>query len=101
MSGLREAKEEPISSLIEDHQDVLIIIEKIETNTVKKILVDNSNLVEILQHTTYSRMDLENRKMGNTKDILLYDFNGIDVKVVGVIDLLVLFRSLHTNHDIC
>lgn len=88
MSGLREAKEEPISSLIEDHQDVLIIIEKIETNTVKKILVDNSNLVEILQHTTYSKMDLENWKMGNTKDILLYDFNGIDVKVVGVIDML-------------
>lgn len=79
--------------LLENHQDALVITAKVGTNTVKKILVDNGSSLDILHHNAYSRMDLGERKISHAKDIPLYGFTGNEVKVVGVIDLPVLFGS--------
>lgn len=63
------------------------------TNTVKKMLIDNGSSVDILYQSAYTRMDLGDRKMGDAKDIPLYGFTDNEVKVIGVIDLPVLFGS--------
>lgn len=66
---------------------------QIGTNKVKKIMVDNGSSVDILYQNAYLRMDLGDRKIGDAKDVPLYGFTGNEVKVVGVIDLPVLFGS--------
>lgn len=60
---------------------------------VKKILVDNESLVDILYHSASSGMDLGDRKLNDAKDVPLYGFTGNEVKVFGFIDWLVLFSS--------
>lgn len=49
--------------------------------------------MDVLYHHAYARMDLGDRKMSDAKDVPLYGFTGNEVKVVGVIDLPVLFGS--------
>ncbi|KAK1372243.1 hypothetical protein POM88_028436 [Heracleum sosnowskyi] len=80
------------SGMIESHQDALIVTAKIGTNTVKKILIDNGSSVDILYHHAYSRMDLGDRKMENV-NIPMYGFTGNEVKIVGTIDLPILFGT--------
>lgn len=80
-------------NMIDGHQDALVITTKIGTNTVKKILVDNGSSVDILYHHSYSRMDLGDRKLSEAKGAPLYGFIGNEVRVVGVIDLPILFGS--------
>lgn len=79
--------------IIKGHQDALVIKTKVGTNTVKKILVDNGSSVVILYHHAFSRMDLGDRKLENTYSPL-YGFTRNEVKVVGTIDLPVLFGTL-------
>lgn len=63
------------------------------TNTVKKIMVDNDSYVDIRYHSSFSRMELGDRKLKNV-NLSLYGFTGNEVKVVGIIDLHALFGSL-------
>ncbi|XP_074326653.1 uncharacterized protein LOC141664594 [Apium graveolens] len=79
--------------VIEDHQDALVITTKIGTNTVQKIIVDNGSSVDILYHSAFKRMDIGDRKLKDALDAPLYGFTGNEVKVVGMIDLPVLFGS--------
>ncbi|XP_074347582.1 uncharacterized protein LOC141686446 [Apium graveolens] len=79
--------------VIKDHQDALVITTKIGTNTVQKILVDNGSSVDILYYSAFKRVDIGDRKLKDTRDAPLYGFTGNEVKVVGVIDLPVLFGS--------
>lgn len=60
---------------------------------MKKILIDNGSSVDILYHHAFSKMDLGDRKLGNTHTPL-YGFTGHEVKVAGTIDLHVLFGSM-------
>lgn len=60
---------------------------------MKKILIDNGSSVDILYHHAFSRLDMEDRKLKNTHT-LLYGFIANEVKVVGTIDLPVLFGAL-------
>lgn len=71
---------------------MLVITAKVGTNTVKKILIDNDNSVDILYHGAYSRMDLGDRNMENV-NIPLYRFIGNEVKVVCTIDLSIMFGT--------
>ncbi|XP_074351863.1 uncharacterized protein LOC141691011 [Apium graveolens] len=71
----------------------LVITTKIGTNTVRKILVDNGSSVDIIYYNAYSRMDLGDMKIDTAKETPLYEFTGNEVKLVGVIDLPVLFGS--------
>ncbi|XP_074351853.1 uncharacterized protein LOC141691001 [Apium graveolens] len=80
-------------NIIRGHQDALVITAKIGTNTVKKILVDNGSSVDILYHHALARMDTGERKLENTHSPL-YGFTGNKVKVVGTIDLPVLFGTM-------
>lgn len=82
-----------LMGMIEDHYDALVFTTKVGTNTVKKILVDNGSSVDILYYSAFSRMDLGHRKFENV-NLPLYGFTGNEVKVVCVIDLQILFRSL-------
>ncbi|XP_074366100.1 uncharacterized protein LOC141707030 [Apium graveolens] len=81
------------NDIIEDHHDALVITTKIGTNIVRKILVDNGSSVDILYYNSYSSMDLGDRKLDKAKGNPLYGFTGNEVKLVGVIDLSVLFGS--------
>lgn len=78
---------------IEDHQDTIGITAKIETNTVKKIILDNGSSVDVFYHNAFERMNLGDRKLSDAKDAPLYGFKSNEVKVVGIIDLPVLFGS--------
>lgn len=78
--------------MIESHQDTLVITAKVDTNTLEKILIDNGNSVDILYHSAYSRMDLGDRKMENV-NIPRYSFTRNEVKIIGTIDLPVLFGT--------
>lgn len=40
--------------MIGAHQDVLVITAKVGTNTIRKILIDNGSLVDILYHYAFS-----------------------------------------------
>lgn len=55
--------------------------------------MDNGSPVDILYHSAFSRKNLGDKKLNDAKDTPLYEFTGNEVKVVGVIDLLVLFGS--------
>ncbi|XP_074342599.1 uncharacterized protein LOC141680208 [Apium graveolens] len=79
--------------IIEDHQDALVITTKVGTNTVQKILVDNGSSVDILYYSAFKRMDLGDRKLNDARDAPLYGFIGNEIKVIGVIDLPVLYGS--------
>ncbi|XP_017216818.2 uncharacterized protein LOC108194379 [Daucus carota subsp. sativus] len=80
-------------NLLETHQDALVITTKIGTNLVKKILIDNGSSVDILYHGAFLRMDLGDRKLEDARGSPLYGFTGNEVRVVGTIDLPVLFGS--------
>lgn len=80
-----------LAGLIEGHQDALVITTQIGNKTVKKILVDNGSSIDILYHSAFSRMNLGDRKIQDAKGVSLYGFTGNKVRVVGVIDLPVLF----------
>lgn len=60
---------------------------------MKKILIDNGSLVNILYHHTFSRMDFGDRLLENTHSPL-YGFTGNKVKVIGTIDIPLLFGTL-------
>lgn len=79
--------------MIERHQDALVITAKVGVNSVKKILIDNGSSVDILYHHAFSRMEFGDRKLENTHTPL-YAFTGNEVKIVGTIDLPVLFGSM-------
>ncbi|XP_074377700.1 uncharacterized protein LOC141719221 [Apium graveolens] len=78
--------------LIEGHQDVLVITNRVGNNTVKKMLVDNGSSVDVLYHHAFSRMDIGDRRLENSRTPL-YEFTENEVHVVGTIDMLVLFGS--------
>ncbi|XP_074374486.1 uncharacterized protein LOC141714889 [Apium graveolens] len=78
--------------LIEGHQDALVITTRVGNNTVKKMLVDNGSSVDVLYHHAFSRMDIGDRRLENSRTPL-YGFTGNEVHVVGTIDMLVLFGS--------
>ncbi|XP_074327673.1 uncharacterized protein LOC141665583 [Apium graveolens] len=80
-------------NIIRGHQDALVITAKIGTNTVKKIFVDNGSLVDVLYHHAFAQMDIGDRKLENTHSPL-YGITGNEVKVVGTIDLPVLFGTM-------
>ncbi|XP_074324199.1 uncharacterized protein LOC141661115 [Apium graveolens] len=73
--------------LIEGPQDALVITMRVGNNTVKKMLVDNGSSVDILYHHAFSRMDIGDRRLENSR-IPLYGFT-----FVGTIDMPVLFGS--------
>ena len=75
----------------EFHQDALVITTKIGVNTVKKILVDDGSSTDILYQGALSRMDIGDRKVCDKDLTPLYGFTGNEVRIVGTIDLLVLF----------
>ena len=79
--------------ILEPHQDALVITTKVGTNVVKKILVDNGSSVDVLFHGAYSRMELGDRKLDDAKSAPLYGFTGNEVRVLGTIDLPVLFGT--------
>ena len=79
--------------LIKGHQDALVITTKVGPNTVKKLLVDDGSVVDILYFNAFSRMDLGDRKLNETKVPPLFGFTGNEVRVVGTIDLPVLFST--------
>lgn len=79
--------------MIETHQDALVGTAKVGTNTVKMILIDNYSSVDILYQHTLSKMDMGDRKLENI-NMPLYGFTGKKVKVVGIIDLTVLFDTV-------
>ncbi|XP_074359918.1 uncharacterized protein LOC141700041 [Apium graveolens] len=78
--------------LIEGHQDALVITMRVGNNTVKKMLVDNGSSVDVLYHHPFSRMDIRDRRLENSRTPL-YGFTGNEVHVVRTIDMLVLFGS--------
>ncbi|XP_074327054.1 uncharacterized protein LOC141664994 [Apium graveolens] len=78
--------------LIEGHQDALVITTRVGNNTVKKMLVDNGSSVDVLYHHAFSRMDIWDRRLENSRTPL-YGFTGNEVHVVGTIDMSVLFGS--------
>ncbi|XP_074342949.1 uncharacterized protein LOC141680690 [Apium graveolens] len=78
--------------LIEGHQDALVITTRVGNNTVKKMLVDNGSSVDVLYHHAFSRMDIGDRRLENSRTPL-YGFTGNEVHVVGTIDMPVLFGS--------
>ncbi|XP_074355648.1 uncharacterized protein LOC141695289 [Apium graveolens] len=78
--------------LIEGHQDALVITTRVGNNTVKKMLVDNGSSVDVLYHQAFSRMDIGDRRLENSRTPL-YGFTGNEVHVVGTIDMPVLFGS--------
>ncbi|XP_074346515.1 uncharacterized protein LOC141685306 [Apium graveolens] len=55
------------SGLIEGHQDALVIITRVGNNTMKKMLVDNGSSVDVLYHHAFSRMDIGNRRLENSR----------------------------------
>ena len=79
--------------MIKGHQDALVITAKIGSNTVKKLLVDDGSAVDILYYGALSRMNLGDRKLNETKIPPLFGFTGNEVRVVGTIDLPVLFGT--------
>lgn len=85
--------EDFLENMIEGNQDALVITAKIGANNVKKVLIDNDSSVDILYYSAYSRMDLEDRKIDNAKTSPLHGFTGNEVKVIGTIDMPVLFGS--------
>ncbi|XP_074356814.1 uncharacterized protein LOC141696588 [Apium graveolens] len=78
--------------LIEGHQDALVITTRVGNNTVKKMLVDNGSFVDVLYYHAFSRMDIGDRRLENSRTPL-YGFTGNEVHVVGTIDMPVLFGS--------
>lgn len=86
-------KPRSIPSSIITFSDALVIIAKVGTNSVKNILIDNGNSADILYHHAFSRMDIGDRKLENIYTPL-YGFTRNEVRVVGTIDLLVLFGTL-------
>ena len=70
-----------------------MITAKVGSNTVKKLLVDDGSAVDILYFNAFSRMDLGDRKLNETKVPPLFGFTGNEVRVVGTIDLPVLFGT--------
>lgn len=80
-------------NMIEGHQDALVITTRIGANNVKKVLIDNGSSVDILYYSAYSRMDLGDRKIDNAKISPLYGFTRNEVKVIGTVDMPVLFGS--------
>ncbi|XP_017224785.1 uncharacterized protein LOC108201008 [Daucus carota subsp. sativus] len=75
----------------ESHRDALVITTKIGVNTVKKILVDDGSSADILYQGALSRMDIGERKVCDQNLTPLYGFTGNEVRIVGTIDLPVLF----------
>ncbi|XP_074352843.1 uncharacterized protein LOC141691995 [Apium graveolens] len=53
--------------LIEGHQDALVIITRVGNNTVKIMLVDNGSSVDIIYHHVFSRMDISDRRLENSR----------------------------------
>ncbi|KAL8098061.1 hypothetical protein AgCh_030993 [Apium graveolens] len=78
--------------LIEGHQDALVITTRVGNNTVKKMLVDNGSSVDVLYHHAFSRMDIGDRRLENSRTPL-HGFTGNEVHVVGTINMPVLFGS--------
>ncbi|XP_074327512.1 uncharacterized protein LOC141665426 [Apium graveolens] len=76
--------------LIEGHQDALVITTRVGNITVKKMLVDNGSSVDVLYHHAFSRMDIGDRRLENSRTPL-YGFIRNEVHVVGTIDMPVLF----------
>ncbi|XP_074356013.1 uncharacterized protein LOC141695684 [Apium graveolens] len=56
------------------------------------MLVDNGSSVDVLYHHAFSRMDIGDRRLENSRTPL-YGFTGNEVHVVGTIDMPVLFGS--------
>ncbi|XP_074352017.1 uncharacterized protein LOC141691177 [Apium graveolens] len=56
------------------------------------MLVDNESSVDVLYHHAFSRMDIRDRRLENSRTPL-YGFTGNEVHVVGTIDMPVLFGS--------
>ncbi|XP_017239615.1 uncharacterized protein LOC108212399 [Daucus carota subsp. sativus] len=79
--------------IIRTHQDAMVITTKIGTNTVKKILIDDGSSVDILYHGAFSRMELGDKILDRARNAPLYGFTGNEVRVLGTIDLPVLFGS--------
>ena len=70
----------------------MVITIEIENYAVKKVLVDQGSLVDILYWTTYQRLQLPDTAM-IPYDEPIYCFSGEQVSTRGYIDLHIVFRE--------
>ncbi|XP_074327012.1 uncharacterized protein LOC141664952 [Apium graveolens] len=78
----------------------MMIIIRVSSRVIKMLLssqpeyeiIDNGSSVDVLYHHAFSRMDIGDRRLENSRTPL-YGFTGNEVHVVGTIDMPVLFGS--------
>ncbi|KAL8104641.1 hypothetical protein AgCh_028751 [Apium graveolens] len=68
------------------HDDPLVITPIIGNNPIRRVLVDNGALVDILLHDTFLRMGYNDSQLTPT-DMPIYGFAGVECPVEGIIKL--------------
>ena len=68
------------------HDDPLVITPVIGNSSVKKELVDNGALVDILFHDTFIRMGYDDSQL-TPSNMPIYGFNGAECNIEGIIQL--------------
>lgn len=76
---------------VEPREGALVITAQVGPVDMRRIMMDNGSLVDILYTHSYQRLDLEGRKMEVGQESPLYGFNNDPVHVVGMIELHVIF----------
>lgn len=76
---------------VEPHEGALVIIAQVRPVDVRRIMIDNGSLVDVLYSHAYQRLDLEGWKMEVGQESLLYGFSNDSVHVAGTIELHVVF----------
>lgn len=77
--------EEDSDCVINDENDHIVITVKIANFEVKRILIDNGNIVKILSFEAFKAMGLKETNLRAAK--LIYDFVNQPIKVIGHITL--------------
>lgn len=79
------------SKFVEPHEGALMITAQVGPVDVRRIMIDNGSLVNILYTHVYQRLDLEGRKIEVGQESPLYGFNNDPVPMVRMIELPVTF----------
>ena len=74
------------------HDDSLVITLVIRNSSVKRVLVDNGASMDILFHDASEKMGSADSQL-TPSDMPIYDFNGVESMIEGMIQLLVIMGT--------
>lgn len=80
---------------MEPHEGVLVITAQVGPVDVRRMMIDNGSLVDILYSHAYQKLDLDGRKMEVGQEAPLYRFSNDPIHVAGTSNCLLSSRHLN------